>query len=130
MLVGINVFCRWAIRRCLWGIRKAFARLLCLALIAALIANPCAFAANYTPAEQNIILGQPVMMDGSTCLKKYGAAFCACTPLTGGGEGCFYRRPPVGPYSLAQCEHSSRGEPRGSPLSHHRTSDVAYGGFS
>lgn len=81
--------------------------ILCLTLAATLVINPTlAPAATYYPAEQNMLLGQPAMMDGVTCIKKYGAPFCSCVSLEGGGEGCFYRRPSIGPYAdQAACEN-------------------------
>lgn len=62
-----------------------------------------AFAA-YSPAEQNPLLGRPVLMDATTCIKKYGENFCSCVELDGGGTGCFYKRPAAGFYTLERCE--------------------------
>lgn len=60
--------------------------------------------ANYTPGELNPLLGRPVLMDASTCIRQYGMDFCACVELESGGSGCYYRKPPAGYYSLQRCE--------------------------
>lgn len=85
---------------------KTTRKILSLTLTVTLVINPAMLsAATYYPGEQNMLLGQPAMMDAATCIKKYGAPFCGCVPLEGGGEGCFYRRPSIGPYNdQAACE--------------------------
>ncbi len=60
--------------------------------------------ADYTPAEMNMLLGTPVLLDAATCQKRYGQDFCACIELEQGGYGCYYQEPAAGFYTLERCE--------------------------
>lgn len=85
-----------------WCLMELGNKIYLLILIINFVGSPV--YAGYTPAEQNPLLGRPVLMDGMTCAQKYGEAFCKCVELEDGTYGCYYSRPATGMYSLERCE--------------------------